>query len=645
MNIGQKIGYQKTWHVQVPGLRLIDFTTDRRGIVTYSNDFMLRLFDQGGRELWSYKTEFDLFSVSIADTLEVLTVDADKHISLFRNDGAVLWRRRPFPAVYGKISASGENFAFITSDPAVIGTGRMLRTDWSYRNLMRRPDALAISPSGNTVAFPCRNDMGEGLGAVNSTGRPYAPFMGIDRVKSVDLDETGEILLAIDVSGSVFCMNIVKTFGVWKGQLDPSFVGINLSGSSGEAIAYSNDGRIAKLDSKGTIIWDYRFTEPLMSAFISSDGQSIYYATTTGELGCLMESSGSSINRMEFLEIEVKNANDGHTRNFRKIWNREMPASSRQALPWKGQDGVEYCLVTSGSDSIACINDLGEEVWQSRAGGGEILDISVAADADTAVIITSSGALGIDLSGSEMFRFCGAFRQVLVFDSGSFLIIDEVGAAQFYDSSNHFLHNVPLESVVEKLYRFGSQALLVTHNSLHLIDEDGNTLAQDTYEHDFSCVSVDQVAKKILCGDKSGKLMIFNSTLNQVFSYGFDTPVAMIGCNMDANILAVVLEKSDEILILKRLTGEIMRNNLTGRPIQATCLNDGFVLATDLDQLGFVSFDGQILGRYTAPYQIIRILPCHRKNSVLLLTEDSLVCITASEGHSGPNATLGYIEI
>lgn len=645
MNIGQKTGYQKIWHVQVPGLRLIDFTTDRRGIVTYSNDLMLRLFDQSGRELWSYKTEFDLFSVSIADTLEVLTVDADKHISLFRNDGAVLWRKRPFPAVYGKISATGEHFAFITSDPAIIGTGRTLRTDWSYRNLMRQPNGLAISPSGNTVAFPCRNDMGEGLAAVNKQGRPYPPFMGIDKVRSVDLNETGEILLTIDEAGSIFCMNIVKSFGVWKGQLDPEFIGINLSGTSGEAIAYANDGRIAKLDSKGTIVWDYRFTEPLQSAFISSDGQSIYYATKAGELGCLMESTGSSINRMEFLEIKIKNDKAGRTRTFRKIWNREMSHSSRQALPWKGQDGVEYCLVTSGTDNIACINDLGEEVWQSRAGGGEILDISLSSGADTAVIITSSGALGIDLSGSEMFRFCGSFRQVLVFGSGSILIIDEAGAAQFYDSSNHYLHNVPVESVVEKLYRFGSHALLLTHDSLHLVDENGNTLAHEKFEHDFSCVSVDQVAKKILCGDKTGQLMVLDSALKQEFSYGFDTPVAILACNRDANVLVVALENSDEILILKRQTGEIMRNSLTGRPIQASYLNNGFVLVTDLDQLAFVNFEGQILGRYTAPYTVIKTLPCHRKNSLLLLTEDSLVCMTASEGHSGPNTTIGYIEI
>jgi len=149
-----KTSFQKAWHIQVPGLKLLDFASDHHSFVTYDDQSVLRLFNSYGQELWHRNPGQELISISLADTLEVLAVDNDKHSLLFGPEGATLWRKRPFPAAIGKISASGDSFAFVTSDPAIIGADRSLRVKWAYRNLMRRPATIAIWLSVRQPLFP-----------------------------------------------------------------------------------------------------------------------------------------------------------------------------------------------------------------------------------------------------------------------------------------------------------------------------------------------------------------------------------------------------------------------------------------------------------------------------------------------------------
>ncbi|MDD3145882.1 MAG: hypothetical protein PHD82_01160, partial [Candidatus Riflebacteria bacterium] len=242
-----RVSFQKAWHIQVPGIRLLDFASDHHNFVVCDNDSVIRLFNNQGQELWHRNTGYELVSVSLADTLEVLAIDSEKHSMLFGSEGATLWRKRPFPAVHGRISASGDSFAFVTSDPAIIGADRSLRVKWAYRNLMRRPADIAISTLGQTTAFPCFDDRGEGLSAVNHNGKPYDAFMGIGTITDLELSEDGQIVLAAAENGKTFCLNLTKGFGLWKGDLGHKTSGVSYASKTGESLIFSNSGQIIKL--------------------------------------------------------------------------------------------------------------------------------------------------------------------------------------------------------------------------------------------------------------------------------------------------------------------------------------------------------------------------------------------------------------
>lgn len=625
------ISYHKSWHIEVPGLKALDFASDHHSFATYDQGGILRLFNQNGQELWHRNAGYELTGISLADTLEVLAVDSEKHSVLYGPEGATLWRKRPFPAAIGKISASGEAFSFVTTDPAIIGADKSLRVKWAYRNLMKRPADLVVSAAAQATAFPCADDRGEGLAAVNLTGKPYDAFMGIENISALDVSQDGQIAVVLAAHGKVFCLNVQKGCGVWKCALGGNFDGISYASRTSETAVFSASGRVILLDASGNQIWEHYFADRLLKISLTADGTGIFYATERGEIGLLTHGAGQVNNSVVFQEVAVKPVPASIQSAFKKVWNIELAGTSEHqssACPWKGQDGVEYCLIWDGVEDLSCINDLGEEVWKTRMNAAEVLDLSAASEADLAVVVTRSGVVGFDLSGFEVFKFFGQFKQVHVFAEGAVLLLDILGRCRFYQSADHFSHCIEVEGQVRQMLALEGQALLSSDKGLTIVDCDGQIVVH--YENDaqitFAGVSHDHSA--IVAGDENGKVMIFDLQLKESFAYTLGGPIRLIEYNRELEAIFVGSD-SDKLQILRRRTGEMMTAVLAGRPAFVTHHEAGAVIGTDLDQLGLINADGQVLARYTSPYKLKKLFPCHRRMSMIVLADEALGCIAA----------------
>ncbi len=640
MSDAPKLGYQKAWQIQVPGLKLVDFTRDRHGIVTLDKENQLRLFDEFGKELWHRPAGYELVSLSLADTLEVLAVDAEKHSILYGPEGTTMWRKRPFPALIAKISASGEYFSFVTSDPAIVGTDRALRVRWAYRNLMKRPADLAISGQAQVTAFPCADDRGDGIGLVNQSGKPFDPFMGMKTVVAVDVSEDGQSALALDSGGGLYCVNPIKGFGIWKSKSSPRNTGVSLASQTGDSIVFSDQGRILRFDEKGAQVWEYSFTERLLKAFICPDSGAIYYATERGEIGCLRKNSGEVVNRMEFLEKPLPESKSDNSFFFRKVWNVEL-AGSRDKPPmvhcWLGHEGVEYAVVWNGCDTLLCLNDVGEEVWRQRIGDSSIRAMSASADADLIAVVTDSGVIGFDIDGNESFKFLGAFKNVHVFPDSSMVLVDSNDRARFYQSPEHFSHVVGDEEKVVGLAGCGDNLAIKLDKKLVILAASGEVVGEKEFASSVRLLEPYEDGTMLLIGEESGELHLVDHEFNEIFNYRLAGPVGLAAFAEATNdVFASVVDQPD-ILVLRRRTNEILKNSLTGNPIFAVKHQRGMIIGTDLDQLGLIGGDGVLLGRYTCPDHVVRLMNCRRPGCFLLVSEDSLVCMGAVENTRGPD--------
>lgn len=623
--------YHKAWQIQVPGLRLVEFTSDHNSFVVYDKDSELRLFNHNGQELWHRQTGYDLVSISLSDTLEVLAVDSDKHSVLFGQEGATLWRKRPFPAVMGRVSASGEVFSFVTTDPAIIGADKSLRVKWVYRNLMKRPTDLAISGGGECVAFPCADDRGEGLGAVNQSGKPLDAFMGLDRVVSISLSADGNVVLALSARGHIFCMNLQRGSGIWKGAFGSDLIGVSYASKSGESLAYSAGGQLVKLDHNGLPVWEHHMPDRLLKASITDDGTAVFYATERGEIGMLGRNQGQSGNCVVFREATPRAVPATHKSSFMKVWNIDLVGSEEQqsrVYTWKGQDGVEYCLVWDGDEKLFCINDLGEEVWNNRLSGTRVVDLTVSSEADMAIVVTSSGIIGFDLSGCEIFKFFGQFKRAHLFSDAAMVLLDSLGKCKFYLSSDHFSHQLDIEERITSFSVVCDRLLLRSETKLHLLNSEGSIEKQVEFENPISCCNLSSNGEFVLCGDSAGRVVIYNLELEVVFSYQLGGVITLVEYNREFETLFVACEDED-VVVMNRRSGEMFKVSLTGRPALMTAHEVGVLVGTDLDQLGLISTEGQILARYTSPHKLKKMLPCHRKMSMIVLADEALTCIAA----------------
>jgi hypothetical protein len=628
----KKIGYQKAWHIQVPGLKLVDFTRDRHGIITLDQSDELRLFDEHGNELWHRPAGYKLVCIALADTLEVLAVDEEKFLILYGPEGTTMWRKRPFPGVFGRISASGDFFSFVTSDPAIIGTDRALRVRWAYRNLMKRPADLSISGAGQITCFPSADDRGDGIIAVNHSGKPYDPFLGMKTVVALDISEDGHEALALDHGGNLFCVNPVKGYGIWKGKSSPRNTGVSFADNTKDSIVYSDQGKIVMFDSEGNQIWDYNFPERLLKAFLSPDSQSIFYASERGEIGCLKNSKGEVRNQVEFLEKQVSHQTVVAPYYFRKLWSIELNGSREhnpEVCCWLGHEGVDYSVVWNGADSISCFNDVGEEIWSQRYSETTLKAISASADADLIVAVTNSGVIGFDIDGNESFKIFGSYADVFVFPESSLIFVSDMGKVKFYQSHEHFSHIIESEEKLSKIIRLGDNALLVRKKSLQIVDFNGNVIAETGFESAISYLHADVDEKLLVVGEENGKISTFNFELEKLFSYKLSDSVAFVASAGKSNELYVSESLSQEIIILRLGSNELLKTSLTGKPVSSVKHPAGLIVGTDLDQIGLVDSFGNILGRYTCPERIIRLINCRRQCCFWLLTEDSLCCVAA----------------
>ena len=649
MSSVKKQGYQKVWQKKVPGIDLIATTTDRRGIVVYSKDGNLTLFDHSGKELWQRPAATKLIDLSISNSLEVLGIDNQKYASLYGNEGTALWRKRPFPALIGRISPSGDSLCFVTNDPAVIMTDKSLRTKWAYRNLLKKPTDLAISGLGQTVTFPCANDMGEGIGAIAASGKQYDPFMGLDPVKSVDVSEDGQIVLALDRTGAIFCLNFVKGFGIWKGQIADSFSGVSYASYSGETVIYSHEGLVTKLDSKGVAMWEYRFPTRVIKAIISDDGQAIYYALESGEIGCLAENASVSLNRMDFLEVEADVAVPESLVSFNRVWDIDLPRPSPQDKPaiftWLGQDGVEYYCLWNGRDKISCLNDVGEEVWENSLTGASVYDVSVSSTADIAVLATSRGIIGYDLSGAEKFKFFGQYSKVHAFQTGTMVLLDNRGQAKFYENASRFSHVVKAAGKVNGICGNSDVAFLIADVSIEVIDAEGQNKVSYNLPGKVSFYKLSAEKNFLIVGTESGDILIFDQELKEKFVYNLQGCIQFVDYHKDEDAVYAALKGSEEIYILQCKSSEYSKNKLMGTAKFGSCHEKGVVVGTEMDQMGLLGSKGEVLAKYTFPGKIHQILSCYRNDCILVLSEEALSYYTTNDKYAMEHSNLNYLEI
>ena len=628
-----KISFQKAWHIQVPGLRLLDFASDHHSFVTVDKDSVIRLFNSQGQELWQRTAGYEIVSISLSDTLEVLAVDTEKHAMLFGPEGATLWRKRPFPASTGKISAAGDSFAFVTTDPAIIGADRSLRVKWAYRNLMRRPTGISISALGQTTAFACFDDRGEGLSAVNQNGKPYDAFMGLGTITDLELSEDGQIAIATTENNKTFCLNLVKGYGIWKGEPGHKTSGVSFASNTGESLVYSQAGQILKLGQAGEPIWEHWFPDRLIKASITADGAGIFYATERGEIGLLLQAGNQLNNRLMFQKVEVAPLPASAKAGFRKVWALELPGKADRhpvMHSWQGQDGVEYSLIWDSNENLFCLNDIGEEIWQERFNNDEITAISAAPEADLAVVITRNGVTGFDLSGCELFRSFGQFKDAHVFGNGAILLLDNEAECRFYQAYDYFSHVINTEEPVNSIVRSGQYAILRCRRRFYLVDCSGAIIKENQLPTDISFLGTADNDQFIVCGAEDGLISIENAEAENIFSYQLNNKITAISYNKEHETVFVGTADGT-VHVLQRRVGQMTATAIAGRPTFIINHESGVIAGTDLDQLCLISFSGQLLTRYTLPFKLNKLAACHRKLCMMVLSDESISCLAAVE--------------
>lgn len=649
MTAGKKLEYKKVWQTMLADVSLFDCTNDNRAVAVYCKNGDLHLIDNRGKEFWKTNIGEHIASISLSDTLEVLAVNNQKKTLLIDMEGRLLWEKRPFAALAGQISSSGRAMTFITPDPAVIATDRNLKIKWAYRNLLQVPADISISENGETVAFPGKDDRGDGIIGIPLSGEPYDAFMGLDPVKSIEVTRNGEVVLAIDKTGSIFCINIAKSHGIWKGKLDAAFIGVSYADDTGESIVYTKDGLISKLDTNGTPIWEYRFPDWIIKAFVSSDSKAIYYALQGGEIGCLMLGSGDNVNRIDFLEIEVPAIASEDKFSFKLLWSFDFDRSGRmQTTPRKfsfmGLEGVEYFIVWDGNDQIKCLNDLGEEIWSNRLSGSNLFDVSVSATSDLIVCATARGIQGYDLSGSETFKFLGQFTGVHLFENGAMILIDTRGKAKFYLSSSHFSHLLDINDKVLHIDGDSGVAVLQTELEIFSINNEGSIIASKTLPDKCSFFKLTFENDFVMAGTVNGEVILMDIKLEEKFLYTLKAEVGLIDYHKSEDAVYAVEKNSDEISVFQCKNSEFTRNKLTGSARFASCHREGAIIGTEMDQIGLISGTGQILARYTFPGKILNLTSGYKKEHIIVLSEESLTCYVI-EGGKSQNASLGFLEI
>lgn len=629
-----KIAFQEAWQRDFPGT--LSFAVSRNGgaIAILQSDGQISLLDLHGKELFRKSFGTDLRTLSVAESLDLLAVTDTGHSLLIGPMGDLIWKKRLFPALFGVIAASGQCFAFVTREPTVVMTDRLCRVKWTHRNLQNVPHALDISSEGQTTAFHCVDQNGNGVAAIGYDSKAFDSFMGLDPVLDLALNASGNQVIALDKGRGIFCYNCVRSQGRWKGQLNAPFEGLSFAGDINQTLLFTRDGLLTILNDKGEPIWEQRLTTEISRAAISADGQNIIYASRTGQIGCLRNRSGRDLSRLEFLEITATPPKVNDDLSFRKIWSIDLPTAGEggdQLLRrFLRPDRMEYLLLWDGADELSCRNESGEEIWSLRFPGTRMRDLAIAPGADLALPATDQGVIGLRLDGIEAFKICGAFQQSHGFANGSFLLRTDDHQLRNYLNENKFSHLLewPTTEQAPTLRLAGNE------NRCFLLGEtriwcsaDGHAL-QDVGEHagNLSFIFQDDLSGELSLGNQHGEIILISG--DGEISYRNQLPgggIAFFCHHRSEDTIFVAIQGSLELFLLQNRQSRKMKLTMASPILSGTAFQDGAILATALDELLYIGLQGEILAKYTFPDKIRRVIPARHPKHFYILGESSLV--------------------
>ncbi|HOY67984.1 MAG TPA: PQQ-binding-like beta-propeller repeat protein [Candidatus Ozemobacteraceae bacterium] len=646
-----RAGYQELWQKQLGPLRMMQATSGRKAIAVLTAAGQVILLDHTGQELWKIPAGAGVRTISLADTLDVLAVDDAGNALLIDARGQVQWKKRPAPALYGLISPDGQSVVLVTREPTVVMADRQGRVRWTYRNLLKVPAALDVSASGRTVAFACLDERGEGLQAVGPEGQPYDAFMGLDPLQDLAVSADGQITVALDRGRGIFCINCVKSFGVWRGKLNADFSGVSWADEVKNTLIYSKDGLLSILDAEGQPAWEYRFPGPLLRARLTADGQAIWYAMPEGRVGCLVSTASQDLNRLEFLDVEPPPPIEpaGQTA-FRKIWLAELAGrlttgSRPLAHTWMGTDQVEYALVWDGRDTIRCLNDAGDDIWNTRLPSADVADIAVSPEADVALAVGKGGVIGFKGDGNELCRFFGSFRSVHVFATGAVLLLTEKGQVRYYRHAGQFTRALETGGAVTDIHGSGSHAWLVGKEFVLVVDPEGNPTGRVETGSEPLFQRLDAAGGHLVVGTRAGLILMVNERAELDRRLAVEGGAEHVVFHNLEGAIFIGHAGTGEVTLLRTRAGTRTRIAIPAG-IKAMSLHPrGAVIANGIDELILLGADGRMTVRSTFPDRILQLLPCNGGEGVYVLGESGFGRYGSEAGSHGGPSTVGFLEV
>ncbi len=629
-----KVRFHEVWRTAVGPLKLAAGTGGRTGGVVLGADGTLGWVDHRGKILWRSALGGTCRSVSAAETQEVLVVQDGGTAVLVDPMGQMLWKKRAFPTLAGMLSGSGQQFAAVTRDPTVILADRASRPKWTYRNLVKPPAALALTPDGDRVSFSAQDERGEGIAVVGKDGKPVATFMGLDPVIDLAMTADGRHLYALDRTGGVFCLEIVTGAAAWRARAAAVYTGLSHADETGQTLLFARTGRLCLLDGHGTPLWEENLPGTLLTARLSHDGQTIWAATAEGSVIGLQSEAARDLTRKEFTEVPAPPPAPAG-RAFQKRWLVDLPRAAAgdaaQARLWTGPDQVEYALLWDGRDRLACLNDLGEEIWRARVAGGPVRDLSVGPEADLAVALTGQGILGLHLDGSEAFRALGAYQAVHVFGNGSLLLLGPEGQVSFRATPNQTAPPLPLPGAIRRLVGHSRQAALLGEGGVHLIDQAGALAATVPGSGAQAVLGLLPGETGWSLGSEGGTIAFFGWTGEVLYRHALGGPAPAGAIFLPAeDVVFLALADKPEILLVQNRLQKRMRVPLPGQPRLLAPHGEGVVIATPLDELLLVDSAGVLAARYSFPDRLLGLFPARETADFYVLAEGGFGRYTVS---------------
>ncbi|MFZ2958852.1 MAG: hypothetical protein WA705_18330 [Candidatus Ozemobacteraceae bacterium] len=648
-----KMSFTELWQQEVGPLRMMQATASGTAMALLSQKGFLVLLDLHGKQLATVEIGRDARTISLSEELETLVVSESGFSHLYDGEGKQLFKKRIVQALYGLISPSGQQFVFVTRDPTVVLTDRVGRAKWTYRNLLKIPTALDVSAEGQTVAFACQDERGEGLAAIGADGTPFDAFMGLDPLQDLVVSKAGDIVVALDKGRGIYCLNCVQSFGIWKGQLGSAFNGVSFADETKQTLLYAKDGLLGIFDEKGAPIWEYHFPFPLLRARISADGRTIFYASPTGRVGCLRSQAGRDLSRLEFIDVSptpvAPSAGGTPSLAFRKAWNVDFeqggPGDQPKLRCRRSVDGVEYLTLWSGRDRLTMLNDCGEEIWNNRLGFGSLRDLAISVKADVIMTVAQPGVIGFNLDGDETFRFFGVFHSGHCFGSGTFLLLSDQGTVRYYLNASHFSHILELQDRIIALLGREDGAYLVGRGGVFLVDAEANVTGAAKIAGEATFYDLDPIENNLLIGTSTGEFTIINRTGAQKLRNQLDAAIIAACFHPVDEVLYIACRDRSELVILRSRDNRRIRVPLTA-PALFLCLHErGAIVSTTVDEVCLIGPEGIILARYTFPDRVLGLFPARTRNAVYVLAETGLTCLAVTDGSSPVTTGARYVEI